>query len=195
MPLPDHHSDDSILQQLAADDPRAIDRLYQLYYKRLFFAIRKLVQNDQDTASILNDLLVVIWEKRHTLRLRKPLLYYLYRAARNRALNALRPKTGIREVPLETETNYPALEDAGHFADYPLHEADIMRMWHVAEKLMPYKVREAFVLSRHDGLTPEEIAKTMNISVSGARKNLARAWKLIAAVKKLYLTLLGILWL
>lgn len=186
MPEPDLHPDDSILKQLAANDPRAIDRLHALYYRRLFFAIRKFVQNDQDTATLLNDLLVTLWEKRHTLKPRKPLLYYLYRAARNRAINFLRSKSRIQEIPLGPETVFQAAEDGSNAADYTVREADLVRLWQAAEQLMPYRVREAFVLSRQDGLTPEEIAQTMNITVSGARKNLARAWKVIEAVKKLY---------
>lgn len=185
-PSPEQHPDDIILHLLAADDERAIDMLHARYYKRLFFAVRKLLRNDEDTANILNDLLVAIWKKRHTLTLRKPLLYYLYKAARNRAVNVLRPKTRARETQPDHQAAYPQLEDPADQADARVREADLIRMWHAAEYRMPYRVREAFVLSWHRGLTPEEIAVEMNITVSGARKNLARAWKIIEAVKKTY---------
>ena len=97
--------DDIILELLAADDPKAINKLHATYYKGLFFSIRKSVKHDHEAATVLNDLLFTIWEKRHTLGLRKPLVYYLYRSARNGILNFLRNKarsvlTDINNTPV-----------------------------------------------------------------------------------------------
>lgn len=183
--------DDIILELLAADNQRAINKLHATYYKGLFFSVRKYVQHDHEAATVINDLLFSIWEKRHTLSLRKPLVYYLYRSARNRILNFLRDKGRVKEIPTSPDglmlVNKPSSSDS---ADQKLLQEDLHLLWAIAELHMTHRVRETFLLSQVENKTKEEIADAMGITVNAVEKNIARAFKVIEEISRKYFFIL-----
>jgi RNA polymerase sigma-70 factor (ECF subfamily) len=184
---PEPDPDDEILRLLAAGDLRAIDKLHTYYYQRLFLSVRKFIRDDHDSASLVNDLLINLWDKRDMLGLRKPLVYYLYRSARNRVINFLRDKGRSKEIRTPNEQLSTIAELAGDArADHALLAEDLMLLWRLAEFHMTYRVRQTFVMCRQEGKSKEEIAEAMGITVNAVEKNLARAWRVIQEIRKRY---------
>jgi RNA polymerase sigma-70 factor (ECF subfamily) len=97
---------------------------------------------------------------------------YLFRAVRNRALNYLRDRKARRAAPLHAARDVPR-QDADPGAD--LRYGELVAAYHAAVDALPERRRLAFRLSRLYGLTYEEIADVMDVSVNTVRTQMAAA--------------------
>ncbi len=115
---------------------------------------------DADTSrDIVQDAFVKVWEKRETLDPSKSILGFMYTVVRNRALNLSRDSHYTNSV----DADEVAIEDVptpDEQADFGILEKKI----HEWIDNLPKRRREAFKLSRFEGLTHAEIAQVMNLT-------------------------------
>jgi DNA-directed RNA polymerase specialized sigma24 family protein len=76
------HVDDRILEMLLSNDQHVIQLLYATYYTPLRKVLRRRIADEQTANDIVVELILSLWEKRHQLALRKPLMGYLSTAVR-----------------------------------------------------------------------------------------------------------------
>ena len=105
---------------------------------------------------------------------------WLFRSARNRCLNIIRDKEKLSHLG-ENGDAFPGTNSA----DPDIHDASNM-VGHLLDKL-PADYKEILILREWDELSYEEIARTLDITVSAVKSKLFKARKQAAAVyKKLY---------
>ena len=91
---------------------------------------------------------------------------YMYRAVRNECISHLRqqrPAAGLEEVAEVADTD----------VDTSVRDA---RIWRAIDAL-PERCREVFLLSKRDGLSQEEIALEMGISVKTVKNQMTKAYE------------------
>lgn len=66
-------TDFEILKLLASNDRKSISVLINTHYQAVFKRVNTLTRNDQDTEEILQDVFLLIWEKRMELKLKAPI--------------------------------------------------------------------------------------------------------------------------
>ena len=128
---------------------------------------------------------VAYWEKVRAGKEPENPRAYLYATVRNGCLNALRRRwlAGERDVPVDLE-GVPDEEAV----ERSFEEA---RIWTAIDAL-PERRREILLMSKRDGVPPEEIAEHFGISERTVRNQISRALQALRrGAKKVYLFLFG----
>lgn len=146
------------------------DSLYRRYGPMVLRRCRRLLGDEERALDAMHDTFVQVLQHRDQLHAKAP-SSLLYRVATRVALNALRSQRRSRLVP-PGEAREAALLDA--IADLP-DESEATGARALLSKLFarePESSRVMAVLHYVDGLTLEETAAEVGLSVSGVRKRL-----------------------
>ena len=128
------------------------------------FALRFV--NDVDVAEeIVANSFAKIWQKIHEGLELDNFQAYVYGAVRNESLSYIRnnkEKVGLENIPeIDEETIETSERDA--------------KIWKAIEELPP-KCRQVFLLSKRDGLSNEEIAEELDISIKTVKNQMTKAF-------------------
>ena len=146
---------------LQRSDRKAYAALFQATYDSLFGFARYITRDEDASHDVLQDVYMKLWQVRETIDPSRSLRALLYQMVRNYALNHERRKRTHATDSLDKLMVEPAVETTAE-ADVDTEALDErLRTWIDA---MPDRRREAFVLSRFDGLSHEEIARVMNLT-------------------------------
>ncbi len=148
-----------ISRRLANSDRGAFQELFEELHVTLIRFCWRFTKDEDVSRDIVQDAFVKVWEKRATLDPSKSLLALMYTMVRNRAFNLLRDShysDGVEadEVAIE---NTPGPDEQ---VDFDMLEEHV-RQWIDG---LPPRRRQAFMLSRFEGLTHAEIASIMNLT-------------------------------
>lgn len=183
----------SIVIRLQAGDTAAFERVFESYYHRLYSFINQYVYDSEVAKNILQDVFLILWEKKSILLDDSNLSAWLYTVSKNKALKYLRHKeyvTGHVEISLlrqsENMLNATALDsiDTSEFAF-----REIEKIIEHTLSLMPEQVQTVFNLSRFENLKNREIAEKLDISEKTVEANITKSLKLLRVALKDYLPL------
>lgn len=124
------------------------------------------VKDHATAEDIVHDVLLRAWEKRAQLRDETKLAAWLYQMTRFAIIDyrrALRPSDELPDDLVATENEDEAVQQIADHCVMPL----IARL--------PESYREPLVLSEIDGLTQQEVATRLGLSLSGAKSRVQRA--------------------
>lgn len=150
------------IKEMARSDQEAFNSLFRALYPRLVHFSFRYTRSKAVASDIVQDVFVMLWEKRREIDPEQSPKAYLYRSVRNRSLNYLRDHSGetIGLEPMsESRLSLPADEDGP--GEEPEELVRLLNGW-ISD--LPKRQREAFELSRFDGLDHEEIAGVMEVS-------------------------------
>jgi RNA polymerase sigma-70 factor (family 1) len=123
---------------------------------------------------LVQDLFLWVWQRSPVIDESTPSRAYLYRAARNAALNRLR-RARLEErwfdEQLQTEPQGSPVREFDHTEFLDAVRAAIERL--------PKGCRLVYTLSRQEGLTYQEIASALELSVKTVEAQMARAFRLL----------------
>ena len=168
-------SERELLERLRRGDEGAFDAIFRAHYPGLVTFLDRLLRGRGEAEEVAQEVMLELWRRRDGLDIRESLRAYLYRAARNRALNVLR-----HERVVEAAAPYarmPESEQARAEPDLLEQELDAAVAAAVAQ--LPERCREIFQLSRVNGLRYVEIADTLGISVKTVEAQMGRALRLL----------------
>jgi RNA polymerase sigma-70 factor (family 1) len=164
--LSDHH----LLLQLALDDPKALEQAMHRYEARVFEYILRLVKVRELAEEITQDVFIKIWETRHTLPKLDSLPAWLLSLSRNRGLNILKERASRYMREQAFANSQEAVADTTESpAQYDL-------LSYYAGQLPP-KRRTIFLLKAEKGLSNEEIAANLHISINTVKNQLHKAYQ------------------
>ncbi len=146
---------------LRNSDQGAYTELFEATNDALFRYANFITKEDEAAYDVLQDVYFKLWQIRRRLDPSRSLKALLYQMVRNRALNYMQRGARIREIRMGPEheaLSSDALPDL-EFEARQLSER--IRSW-IME--LPARRREAFVLSRYEGLNHVEIAQVMRLT-------------------------------
>ncbi|MCO5237203.1 MAG: RNA polymerase sigma-70 factor [Chitinophagaceae bacterium] len=160
-------------------DQSAFKQLFGHFYTGLFQFAMSIVKEKEVAEELVEDLFVVIWNKRSTITQITNFKVYLYVAIRNRCLNVVNRKMNTRVVGLEQadikcNVSVPNPEDI-------LIASDLLRRVNKAVQALPPKCRMVYKLVKEDGLSYKEAAEVLDISPKTVEHHIATAVRKIAA--------------
>ncbi len=147
--------------RLQQSERTAYTEVFQATYEPLYRYAWYITRDEEAAYDVLQDVYLKLWQVRERVDPKRSLKALLYQMVRNTALNHLRrasrhPAEALDDLRVEPhETPAPADD---------LDQADLedrVRSW-IAE--LPPRRREAFMLSRYQGLSHVEIARIMNLT-------------------------------
>ncbi|MFO8028573.1 MAG: RNA polymerase sigma-70 factor [Cyclonatronaceae bacterium] len=192
-------TEDTMQRQLAdriqKSDRRAFDELFRAMYPRLVRFAFKITQDWNTSCDITQDVFVMLWQQRNTVDPDRSIRAWLFRSVRNRAYNYQRDRREIADPEaVDRLTGDARASDApydpGWPADAPAHEngQETQLQKKILEWIqeLPERQREAFELSRYEGLFHHEIAGVMQVSVKTVNNHLTAALKYLRSCYQSY---------
>ena len=167
------YKDDLLLLNLIREgDQQAFKGLFDTYFTPLCRFMYVYINKKEVVEELVLDIFTYVWENKESLQVYLSFKAYLFRAARNRALNELRKKKIT--VPLD--------ELHSDIADTyleTLEKDELFILVQEAVSALPDKCRNVFQLSRNEQLTNKEIAEKLDISVKTVEAQMTKALKKI----------------
>jgi RNA polymerase sigma-70 factor (ECF subfamily) len=163
--------DKELLERVRAGDRSAFDTIFRAYYAPLVRLAERLLRERAVAEEVVQDVMLELWRRRETFSLEDSLRVYLFRAARNRALNHIRHL----KVERRGEPFVVAHSSSTPRADSALAEEELQSAVTRALDSLPTPTREVFEMSRVGGLRYTEIAESLGISVKTVEARMGRA--------------------
>jgi len=154
---------------------KQIRSLFEEHYDALCQLVFRIVGDRDAAEDIVQGVFSRVWAKRTELDWEDRITHYLYRSARNNAIDWLRkqrPKSELDEPMLDQL----ASEET---ADEDLREAMQLKLVQEAMELLPSRCKEVFTLQKLSGMTYREIAEELDISVKTVENQMVKALSII----------------
>ncbi len=153
-----------------------VEDLYRRFGPMVLRRCRRLLGDPDAADDAMHDVFVELW-RRHTTLIDAGLSSLMYRTATNVCLNRLRSQ---RRRPSEPATDLLSQIAA---ADVAMAEVDARSLLGRLLGHEPESSATIAVLHLHDGLTLEQTAEIVGLSVSGVRKRLRRMQQTLAELE------------
>lgn len=160
----------NILCDIASGDTEAFKTLFEMFYPKVKVFLVKLLKDDKASEDIAQDIFVKLWSMGPSLPEISSFNAYLYRMTKNAALNYLRdrkPSVDISELLI--------MCDGDIEQEYYRKEKELLVR--LAVEQMPSQRKRIFTMSRYQGKTNDEIAKTLGLSKHTVENHLTLALK------------------
>ncbi len=179
MTFPLSSSDQAYLAALAAGNERAFEALFTRFYGGLLRYAQSILRYPTDAAEdAVAEVFCTLWTSRTQLAVAGSLAAYLYTAVKHRCLDKLREQ---RRTPLEAAEELPHTQpEAAHQQpDHLLAYQELTtQVAHLIDQL-PARTRQVFQLHRDGGLTYEEMAELLGISLNSVKTHMFRALRFL----------------
>ena len=175
-----------ILAELQKGNERAFDFVFNEYYSSLSRFSYSFVKDQDKAESLVQEVLIKLWEKRENLTNVDNFLSYLMGMVRNQSIDYLRKEKADSRVYLNIR---PAT--SANTTDDEISKNEFEKILLESILKLPERCKIAFELSRFDGFTNKEIAQKMEISVKGVEALIGRALKLLRMELKEFLPILS----
>ncbi|MFN8581101.1 MAG: RNA polymerase sigma-70 factor [Gemmatimonadaceae bacterium] len=172
---PGAESDAALVRRIRSGDERALESVFRAHYAGMAAFVQRYVLAPDVAEELVQDIFLKLWSRREQLADIESLKTYLYRAVRNQALNWLRRRKLERKWEEEHGTDTDPVAPVA--ADDDASEQEIAAAVREAVDRLPPRCREIFLMSRDGGLTYNEIAQSLDISVKTVETQMGRALK------------------
>ncbi|MBR4851950.1 MAG: RNA polymerase sigma-70 factor [Tidjanibacter sp.] len=183
---------------IRAGEEWAYRMLYDAHYEILCRIAYDYVKDTYLAETIVGDTIFHIWERRENLDIQGPVRRYLVRAVRNRCLDVLASQyvrrtiseEDIKEIGGDTMEVLDSVEDISPLGI--LLERELEDKVVEAVEQLPKECRVVFEKSRFEGLSYQEIADSLGISVNTVKYHIKGAIARIYNHLERYLLLVAV---
>jgi RNA polymerase sigma-70 factor (ECF subfamily) len=173
-------------------DPKAFEKLFDRHHKKLYLFLYRLLNSKEDAEEIVQDTFIKIWEKRAEFIEGYPFESFLFKIAKNAFLNLNRKRVNRKIV--ESHLEFLTEITSGSTDEYVIFNETKAIVNTIIDNLPP-KRKEIFLLRRIEGLSRQEIADKLDISIITVDSQLLKANKYLKEELKKYSLLILILFL
>jgi RNA polymerase sigma-70 factor (ECF subfamily) len=161
---------------LATDAEKAFRMVIELYGRRLYWHIRRIVITHEDADDTLQNTFLNAWKNIGLFRFESSLLTWLWSIATNEALSLVRKRARVESVSLDDVDGILT----GSAEGYSLFDGDeaVVKLQNAIMKL-PEKQRIVFNMRYFDEMTYEEISSVTATSVGALKASYHHAVKKI----------------
>ena len=168
------YDEQRLLQQLAKGDEQAFTQLFYAYKDKLFSFVYNLTVSQSKAEDILQDVFLKIWQRKEQMAAVENLNAYLFRMCKNTAIDHLRrlsEQTLSLSALLMADTPTPASGSPEEL----LFRKEMRQRLKTAVDQLPQQQKTVFLLIKEKGMKHEEVAHTLNLSLSTIQNHLFRA--------------------
>lgn len=164
-------SNSELILLIQKDDRVAFYNIYERYSKRLYGFVLRYIKLKEDAEEIVQIVFIKIWESRKRIDAYASFESFIFTIAYNTTISLLRKRTCEKKYldhlkSLQQPVDSLNLIDEIHFNE--LNE----KVQSMLDELTP-RQKEIFQLSREEGLSHDEIAKKLDISINTVKKHMA----------------------
>lgn len=180
-------SDLELFQRIKESDPAALKNLFERYFNPLCYFSFQIVRSTELAEETVSDVFAELWIKRSRINIQLSFKSYLYTAVKNRSINYYKQERRISE-PIEP--NQLHLVTSETHTDQIVNHQDLEKQIEELLNKLPEKRGLIFRMNRIDGLSYQEIADILSISISTVQNQMVKAVKFMAEqfprIKKLF---------
>ncbi|MGK7394763.1 MAG: RNA polymerase sigma-70 factor [Candidatus Cyclobacteriaceae bacterium M3_2C_046] len=161
----------NLIKKLKNGDVKALNIIFNKYRQSIFYFTYQHIRSKEDTEELILDVFLKIWENREQINEDLSFDNYIYTITKNNLINFLRKKS-----PVFTGLDFCTPESiTDHQTEESIYLNDLSALTKIAISNLPPKRQQIFELSRLSGLSNQEIAKKMNISVKTVEAQMTKA--------------------
>jgi RNA polymerase sigma-70 factor (family 1) len=164
------------VERIKAGDEKAFRKIYDYYHSRLYYFSLRFVGTEEGAKEIVQEAFVKLWTHRQRINSDFSLQGYLYTIARH--LNYKTLQQTARDLALREELVYRRADQYAQCDDEAIYNDYLKIAEDAVEQLSPHR-RLVYRMSWKQGLSPHEISRDLNISVSTVKNHLVEARKKI----------------
>ncbi len=154
---------------------QAFEQIYVRYNKMLYTLSIRLLKNDFAAENVVQHVFAKLWENRFDITVSISLRNYLYTMTKNYVLNYVRNKNNA------LVKNYEMAQSGASYDDdllTLLERKEMYELLNQAIEKLPEQKRMVVMLKR-EGLTNQEIADKMNISINTVKTHYQQCVKML----------------
>jgi len=175
------HPDVALVERVRGGDVSAYDTLVRKYERQLFRIAQHITQNREDAEDVMQDAFLKAYEKLEQFQGNSKFYTWLVRIAVNESLMRLRKRRTGKMVSIDEdiETDEGSVpRDLADWAPDPeqnYNQAELAEILRKTIQGLPQGFRVVFVLRDVEGLSTEETAETLGLSIPAVKSRLLRA--------------------
>jgi RNA polymerase sigma-70 factor (ECF subfamily) len=166
------------LERIRAGDLASFETVFRRLAPALCVFVMRYVESRDAAEDLVQDLFLTLWARRESLEVRTSLSTYLHTAARNRALNHLKHE---RVAARWRSRSRAEIEDSYESIESTLFDQELSIAVRDAIESLPERTRLVFTMSRQRGLTYNQIAAELGLSVKTVETQMGRALRMMRA--------------
>ena len=154
--------DAKLVYRLNHKDDKVWEELFNSYYESLCNHAYRILLDESVTEDIVQEVFVKLWDGRAVFENEKALTVYLYRSVTNNALKYLRDRD-VEEARLKL---------------WSVVREEVLRKLRELIELLPEE-RKKIILMSMEGMSGEEIATQLGVTIHTVKQQKYRAYKFI----------------
>lgn len=164
-----------LIEKIKENDAAAFKELFYLYVKKVYNFVFGYLKNKQEAEDITQVVFEKIWENRMSINTSKSFDGFLFTIAYRVTIDYFRKASAQRHIETIELLDDAILVSDTSSADYLINQHQFESFYQKALNTLTEKRKEIFLLSRHEGLSNNEIAKRLNISVKTVENQMSSA--------------------
>jgi RNA polymerase sigma-70 factor (ECF subfamily) len=178
---PEIHPDMLLVNRARAGDVQAFEKLVRQYDRQVFRIAQHITQNREDAEDVVQDAFLKAYEKLEQFQGNSKFYTWLVRIAVNESLMRLRKRRTGRMVSIDEdveteEGSMPRdLADWGPDPEQQYGQSEMAEILRKTVQGLPAGFRVVFVLRDVEGLSTEETAEALGLSIPAVKSRLLRA--------------------
>src|SRR5436853_6453462 len=171
----------ALVQAAKGGDITAFEKLLKKYDRNVFRIALHITQNREDAEDVVQDAFLKAYQKLDQFQGNSKFYTWVVRIAVNEALMKLRKRKGDKTVSMDQEVETEEGAMPRDFADWSPNPEQQYKQSELNEILtktiqgLPAGFRTVFVLRDVEGLSTEETAQTLGLSIPAVKSRLLRA--------------------
>ena len=172
---PNAISEKELLSLIAKGDENAFRQLVDSFWQKVYINTLSLVKNSAKAQEITQDIFYKIWTKREMLTDVRNFMSFVYVVGRNQVISEMRKKL-MEPVSIDS---IDFMIESRHLPELELNYKETWSLINNAINKMPPRQQEVFRLSRITGLSNNEIAEKLGLSLAAVK------WHIVAGLNTL----------
>jgi RNA polymerase sigma-70 factor (ECF subfamily) len=177
----DNVNDNLLVKRIRQNDKTAFKSLYDRYSRKIYYFSLKHLNNTLEVEELVQSVFINVWESRESLDPDNSIKSYIFKAAVNYIINHLRKKT-IHAKYIKSE-----FDKGEKYSDITYEQIffhDLESSINSIVETLPSQQQKIFRLNRYEGLTHEEIARRLELSVRTVENQMYRSTAIIKTILK-----------
>lgn len=167
-------NNEEAIHLLKNDNGEYFEVVYKYYFSSLYAFATQFVKNE-DAKEIVQDTMLWLWENRTSLIEELSLKSLLFTIVKNKCFNQIKHEQIKNRIHESLKEKYQE-----QFADPDFYLGDeLFSLFQKALNSLPEDLRQAFEMSRIEGLTHKEIAEKLNVSPQTVNYRIGKALNIL----------------
>ncbi|TYR37870.1 sigma-70 family RNA polymerase sigma factor [Sphingobacterium phlebotomi] len=167
------HTDEALVVLLNNDDERAFLEIYDRYKDELATHLVRLLHAAELAEEVLQDVFMMLWEKRYEMDASKSVPAYLYRSAINKSKNIFRKIANDNRLREEFLTYFRTANN--NIVEEWMENKEIQQLLQTLLDRLPPQQKKVYMLCKLDGLSYKEVSEKLKISITTVNSHIRNA--------------------